>query len=397
MVRSRVLGLAIGANVVRAALVEGRTLTWAGSAPYAGLGDLAEVIARLAGEAGRPVKRVRVALTREVVQLRTVHPPPPLKTRDAPKYVDLEVGRLFRKNGVPLVTDGVLIQVTKGDRALCAAATSEPLLQAILDGCAQAGMAVEAVAPSAETLPAAIDLGEGIGEIAIPSARGTERLSLGVGGVWRSRWSRDVEPLTGTWVEGLSQVNGDAGGVAPAYAAAVRLPTLALLPETHRLVWRRRSRRQLTMVAGIGVALWLVAAAVYVGRLSLAYSRTTSLVNDLRGAADSALNLRRDLDAGRMTLATIARARASRSQSLRLLGNLTKALPDSVTIIAFEVLADGTVRLTGYAPRAAAALAGVARVPMLAGAALDGPVTRETVAGVGERERFNLVAKEAQR
>jgi hypothetical protein len=397
MVRSRVLGLAVGAAVVRAALVEGSALSWAGSAPYAGLEDLAEVIARLAGEAGRPVKRVRVALTREVVQMRTVHPAPPLKSRDAPKYVGLEVGRLFRKNGVPLVTNGVLIQVTKAERALWAAATPESLLKAILDGCAQAGMVVEAVAPSAETLPAALKLPETTSDIAIPNEGGTERLTLGAGGVWRSRWSRRVEPFTGSWVEGLSQVNGDAVGVAPAYAAAVRLPTLALLPETNRLAWRRRNQRQLTKVAGIGVALWLFAAVVYLGRLSLAYSRTTSLLNDLRGAADSVLNLRRDLDAGRLTLATIARARADRSQSLRLLSDLTKALPDSVTLIALDVQADGTVRLTGYAPRAAAALAGVARIPTLAGAALDGPVTRETVAGVGDRERFTLVAKEAQR
>jgi hypothetical protein len=393
VVRSRVLGLAVGAATIRAALVDGRTLTWAGSAPYAGLGDLAEVIARLAGEAGRPIKRVRVALTREIVQVRTVHPAPPLKSRNAPRYVGLEGGRLFRKNGVPLVTDGTLIQVTKTERALWAAATSEPLLKAILDGCAQAGLVVEAVAPSAETLPAALELPEGGNDIAVPNGCGTERLSLGAGGVWRSRWRRGVEPFTGSWVEGLSQVNGDAANVAPAYAAAVRLPTLALLPETHRVAWRRSGRRRLGIIATIGAVLWMAAAAVYVGRLSFAYSRTTSLLNDLRGAADSALNLRRDLDGGHATLATIARARAGRSQSLRLFGDLTKALSDSVNLIALEVLADGTVRLTGYAPRAAAALAGIARVPRVAGAALDGPVTRETVVGVGDRERFTVVAK----
>ena len=395
MVRARVLGLAVGADTVRAALVDGGALTWAGSAPYAGLDDLSEVIARLAGEAGRPVKRVRVALTREVVQLRTVHPAPPLTSRDAAKYVGLEGGRLFRKNGVPLVTNGVLTQVTRTERALWAAATSEPLVKAILDGCAQAGMAVEAVAPSAETLPAALDPADATGDVAIPSGCGTERLTIGAGGVWRSRWSRGSESYAGSWAPGLSHLNGDAAGVAPAYAAAVRLPSFALFPETHRVAWRERSRRRLGMIVGIGVALWILAAAVYVGRLTLAYSRTTALLRDLRGAADSALNLRRDLDAGRATLATMALARARRSQSLRLLGDLTKALPDSVTIIAFDVQADGTIRLTGYAPRAALALAGVARVPRVTGAVLDGPVTRETVAGVGDRERFSVTAKEA--
>jgi hypothetical protein len=355
---------------------------------------LADVVARLAGEAGRPVKRVRVALTRDVVQLRTVHPAPRLKTRDVPKYVALEVGRLFRKNGVPLVTSGAMIPISKTDRALWAAATSEPLVKAILDGCAQAGMVVEAVAPSAETLPAAVDLPPKTGEVAIPNGCGTERLSLGTGGVWRSRWSRGLEPFTWSWIESLSPVNGDPVGVAPAYAAAVSVPTLTLLPETHRAIRRRRKTQRLGAVAGIGIALWLSAAVIYVVRLSLTYSRTTALLEDLRGASDSALNLRRDLDAGRSTLAIISRARASRSQSLRLLGDLTKALPDSETIIALEVLADGTVRITGFAPRAAAVLADVGRVPEIAGAALDGSVTRELVPGVGERERFTVVAKE---
>ncbi|HWZ28403.1 MAG TPA: PilN domain-containing protein [Gemmatimonadales bacterium] len=396
MVRSRVLGLAVEAAVVRAALVEGRRLTWAGSAPYAGLRDLAEVIARLAGEAGRPVKRVRVALARDVVQLRTVHPAPRLKARDVPKYVALDAGRLFRKNGVPLVSSGALIPISKTDRALWAAATSEPLVKAILDGCAQAGIIVEAVAPSAETLPAAIDLPAGTREVAIPYGGGTERLSLGTGGVWRSRWSRDLEPFTGTWIESLSPVNGDALAVAAAYAAAVRVPTMTLLPETHRASGRRRGKRRLGTVAAIGFALWLLAAGIYVARLSLTYARTTAVIEALRGAADTALNLRRDLDAGRATLATIGRARAGRSHSLRLLGDLTHALPDSVTLIALEVLADGTVRMTGYAPRAAVVLAGVGRVPEIAGATLEGPVTRELVSGVGERERFTVVAREGQ-
>jgi hypothetical protein len=76
-----------------------------------------------------------------------------------------------------------------------------------------------------------------------------------------------------------------------------------------------------------------------------------------------------------------------------LLGDITKALPDSVTVIALEVVADGTVRLTGYAPRATAALAGLTRAPTLVGAVLEGSVTRETVPGVGDRERFTVVAK----
>jgi hypothetical protein len=382
--------------MVRAALVEGRALTWAGSACYTELGDLAEVIARLAGEAGRPVKRVRVALTREVVQLRTVHPAPPLKPWDAPKYVSLEAGRLFRKNGVPLVTHGALVQVNKGDRALWAAGASEPLVAAMLSGCAQAGLFVEAVAPAAETLPAAFDIGGGVAEIAVPNGTTTEWLSVGDSGVWRSRWTRGSEPQTGEWVSALRALNGDAVAVAPAYAAAVRLPTLSLLPAGHRAARRKSNRRRLGVVGGIGLALWLLAATVYVTRLSLTYSRATRLLNAFHSAADTALSLRRDLDGGRATLATIAKAQASRSRTLELVSALTSAFPDSVTIISLHVGADGSLRLAGYAPRAAQALAALGHVQGVSDAGFDGVVTQETVPGGGSRDHFGVVAKVAR-
>ena len=394
MVSRRVLGLAVTARRVSAALVEGKALRWAGSAEYASLEDLAEVIARLAGEAGRPVKRVRVGLARDVVQVRSLHPAPPLKARDVSRYVRLEHARLFRKNGVPLVVDGALVVVARGDHAVWAAAVGEPLLVAILDGCHQAGLRVEAMAPGSDTLPAAFDLENDTTEVAIANGSSTERLALGDNGtVWRSRWSREVEPVTCAWTPALGQLNGGASAIAPAYAAGVRLPVLALFPEGHRAAMRRRSRRRMGAVAAVGLLLWLLAGAVYVERLSFAYSRATTLLHAFRGAADTALAERRELDDARATLANVGRARAERSQTLRLLGALTQTLPDSVTLIALQVFAASEVRLTGYAPQAAAVLARVGRVVGLRDAGFEGAVTREVVAGVGERDRFTIAAK----
>lgn len=386
------LGLAVSGACVRAALVERGKLAWAGSASYQTREELVEVIARLAGESGKSVGRVRVALTRGVVQLRTVHPAPPVKPRDVRRYVSLEATRLFRKNGAPLVTDGALVAVTKGDAALWAAAAAEPLLSAILDGCAQAGLAVEALAPSADTLPAALQRAGESSELIVPNGGCSEQLSLGVGGVWRSRWSREMEASTLDWVPALSALNGDASAAAPAYAAAVQLPTLALLPEDHRRAHRRSTVRRHALMASVGLALWLAAAGTYLGRLSWAYTRSTHLLEAFRGAADSALAVRRDLDAGRATLATIADARVTRSRTLPLLASLTRGLPDSVTLIAFRIGSDGTVRLAGYAPRASQVLAEVERVPGLTGAALDGSATQENLPTVGVRDRFSIVA-----
>ncbi|MGH9262425.1 MAG: hypothetical protein ACRD08_21405, partial [Acidimicrobiales bacterium] len=67
---SPMLGLSVGSTTVRAVLVERRTgaVQWAGTARYTGIADLGEVVARLAAEAGAPVRHARVALEREVLQ-----------------------------------------------------------------------------------------------------------------------------------------------------------------------------------------------------------------------------------------------------------------------------------------------------------------------------------------
>src|SRR5207247_1808549 len=79
---------------------------------------------------------------RVVLQRRRVTPAPPLKGKAVPGWVALEAERLFRKNGSPLVTDGVIVPLGKDAAALWAAAAPEPVVRAVLDGCAQAGLTV---------------------------------------------------------------------------------------------------------------------------------------------------------------------------------------------------------------------------------------------------------------
>src|SRR6266487_3954980 len=109
-----VLGISVSSSHVRAVLWWRDAIRWAGVAPYESPDDLADAIARLAGESGMPVRRARVVLERDVVQLRSIVPAPPLKPAPLRRYVALEAPRLFRKNGAPLVTDGVNVTVAKG-------------------------------------------------------------------------------------------------------------------------------------------------------------------------------------------------------------------------------------------------------------------------------------------
>jgi hypothetical protein len=136
---------------------------------------------------------------------------------------------------------------------------------------------------------------------------------------------------------------------------------------------------------------------VYIGRLVATLHHTTSYLNAVEPSLDSAIALRRELDAGRTTLRTIAGARASRSRKLALLAAITNSLDDSVVLLNFTAESDGTVRVVGLAPSSARVLAQLERLPALAQPKLEGPVTREAVAGSGVRDRFAIAGHEEER
>jgi hypothetical protein len=89
----------------------------------------------------------------------------------------------------------------------------------------------------------------------------------------------------------------------------------------------------------------------------------------------------------------MATARATRSRRLALIGALTGALGDSVFLVALRVGPDRIVRLVGYAPSAARALADLERVRQLRDAKLEGLVTRESIEGRKPLDRFAIVAQ----
>jgi hypothetical protein len=105
------------------------------------------------------------------------------------------------------------------------------------------------------------------------------------------------------------------------------------------------------------------------------------------------MSMRRELGLAQGTLGEFHAFIARRPDPLALLAAVTAALGDSIHLAAWRLGPDGVVRLAGYAPVAGRALAALERVPGLAQPRFEGPVTRETVAGVGERDRFAIVAR----
>jgi hypothetical protein len=388
----RVLGMSVGGEMVRAVLVEGGTIAWAGQAPYSD--DLAAVIGHLAGESGKAVRRARVVLERDVVQLRTLDPVPPLKPLALRRYVALEASRVFRKNGAPMVTDGIRVAGETGD-VLWAAAAEEPLLSGILAGSAEAGLTVESIGPAADVLPASLAHRPLTGDIAFPNGVTIEVLAVDAEGTWRSRMVRGSagEAPEDWWAPPLGRLGADAPYFAAAYGAAVALPRLELWPGESRAARAREVRRRVLRLATAGLSLWLLASAVYVGRLFATLHSSTQYLDAVSSRLDSALSARRDLDAGRGTLATMAAAERTRSHQLGLLAGVTAALGDSAYLVTYQVGTDGVVRLSGYAPSAARVLAALERAGALRRSQLEGPVTRETTAGNRVLDRFAVVGR----
>ncbi len=387
-----VLGLSVSATMVRAVLVERGAIAWAGQAAYQSEEDLAEVIAHLAGEAGRPVRHVRIALERDAVQLRTVTPVPPLKPGPLRRYVALEATRLFRKNGAPLVTDGISVAADANVRALWMAAAPEPLLRRILDGTGQAGLRVEALGPAADVLPGALALRPN-GEASFPNGQSAEVLSVGLEGTWRSRLVRTTPNGALEWAPPLAALGADAASFAAAYAVTVQMPRLELWPPEIRAGHARELRRRLLRVALIGVGCWFLAGGVFVGRLLATLHVSTAYLTRVSAQVDTALSARRELDAGRATLATMAGAERERSRHLALLAALTLALGDSAYLTTCQVGADGTVRISGYAASAPTVLATLERVGSLSHPRFEGPVARETTNERRQLDRFAIVAQ----
>jgi Tfp pilus assembly protein PilN len=391
-----VLGLSISASSIHAVLIERNTIAWAGRAEYTGLPDLAEGLARLAGESGRPVRRVRAVLERETVQLRSLVPAPPLKRGAVRRYVALEVPRLFRSSDVPLVTDACLVSAGADQLALWGAAASEPLVQAVLEGCAEAGLAVESLGPAADVLPWALTAPLGNAVVVYPNGGTSEVLCVGPNGTWRSRLVASTIAAEPVWVSGLASLGADAKHFAPAYAAAIVPARLQLLPAHTRVARERAGRQRSITVATVGLALLLLALLLHVGRLLFALRAATAFLSANAAVLDTALAARREMATGRATLEIIANARQQRSRHLAVLAGLTSALGDSVFLVSLRLAPDGTIRLSGYAPSASRVLANLERVQELAEPKLEGPVTREAGPS-GELDRFAIVARRERR
>ncbi len=392
MSRRAVLGVSVAKGAVRAILAVSNRIEWAGSTTWSAPQDLSDAIARLAGEAGRVVRRARVVLERDLIQARTIVPAPPLRARAARRFVALEAPRLFRKNGVPLVTDAAILHSDGSSLALWTAAAPEPVVQAILDGCEQAGIAVEQMGPASDVLPRT-SVAATPGDLIFSNGGTAEVISVGADGTWRSRLIPKPDAAAVKLAPPLVALGAEASHFAAAYGATVAAPRLSLLPANALARRAQAARRQLIRLCIVAALLLVVAFVTYGARLEIAAASAQRELDVNRGALDSALALRQEIDAVAGSLREFESLTASRSHHLRLIASITSVLGDSSHLVALQIGSSGIVRLAGYAPSAVRVVAALGRVPSLHDARLEGPVTRERTAAGPELDRFAIVAQ----
>ncbi len=391
---SRRLGISVGARELHAVLAQHGRVVWAAAAAYQSHDEAASAIGQLAAEAPSRARRVRVVLGRDVVQLRTLEGTPPLDAAAARRYVAFEATRLFRKNGCPTITDARVLRVGARHRVLWAVAAPEPLVRAILKGCAEAGLALEALGVATDVLPWAVTPRPSTGELTVPLNGTAELLSVAPCGVWRSRLLRGAPADVPQWVPPLAATGERAPLLAGAYAVTRRMPLLDLLPPETRAARTRAAWKRLRVTTIVGAALWLAAGLAYVARLEATARGAERELARLRPAVDSVVAIRRELNAARSALAALHQAQRARSQTLRLLANLTRAMGDSTFLAAFQLAPDSTLRLTGYAPHAAQVLAQLEKVRGVRDARFEIPSVREQ-GGAGEVpwDRFSVLVR----
>jgi hypothetical protein len=397
---SGVLGLSVGPSTLHALLLAKGAIRWAGTTTYGSRADLTEAVARLVGECGERPGRARIVLDRRLVQLRSVTPAPPVKTRNVAAYVALEAPRLFRNGAEPLVTDAVIVHgrgKLRGQRTLWSGAASEAIVRALLAGCREAGLEVEALGPAADVLAAAACASSSSGALAFPNGTTTEVVELVGDRTLRSRLVAGAEAESPTWVPPLAALGPDAPHFAAAYAAARVRPRLLFLPrETHE-ARRLRARHRLRWLAATAAGLWLAALGVYALRLGATARAAERDVLAMGAAVDSALALRRDLNAAAGVLGTVETAAEGRSRHLVLLGEITRVLPESSVVVALRIAPDSTVRLAGYAASGARVLAQLEAVRPFRGVRFEGPLVREVLgAGTAQArtwDRFAIIAR----
>jgi len=321
---------------------------------------------------------VTAAFGPSISQLKCLTELPPIgAARALTALVQENVGRFFLRNGVPLTVSGALVE-TPG--RVWIAAFDTPVIDEAAAVCREAGLCLRYIVPSA------IALRRTTRDVSTSWTDGDVQLNITFGAtapafVRRTPFdgaadcsSRPIDQLAALQASVPHAL--DAAGAAltkHSDTMLARVPALALPPTRTRAALRRSAT-----VCALALVVALVSPGI---ATSIAVRRDRASQAAISAVARVAERDANDLAATSTALRALSDFGASRRSMTLLLAEVTRGLPDSATLVAFQVDSSGSGNMVALAPHAAAVIDAVERMPSLSSPSILGPVTRESVGG----------------
>lgn len=378
---SAILGLAISSDRVSAVLVRRGVVTWSDVRSFGGPVSRAEVIGQVVAACPRPRwrrKRVVAAIGPSGVQVkRLADLPPEINPKALGGIVRESAGRFFLKNGVPLETTCAPIEA---DGTLWAAAFDTCVIGEVERACHQAMWRLQALVPLATVLRLATrdeSVAWADGELLF---RATYRDSA----LTQFRCERDTgvdAPSLPAPASAAASAGVTTADLLPAFAASLIRRDEPLALKRSQPLGTAPSRRQLRAAAAAGVLAficwWLTPGVAATIRAHTAQRELSSLAS--RARVDRRESAALDSVTASLREVTEFEARA-RSMTL-LLAEVTRALPDSCTIVQLQMVDSTGGSVVAMAPRAAGIVDALERVPVIAAPTIAGPVSSQSLGG----------------
>jgi len=377
----RRLGLGIGRDRVSAALLVGHAVKWAASRerdPGASLGEALRPLLAECPRRGLLPITVTAAFGPSISQLKCLTELPPIAApRALTAMVQENVGRFFLRNGMPLVVSGALLE-TPG--RVWVAAFDAPLAEEAAAACRDAGLNLRCI------VPAAVALRRTTRDDSIVCTDGDIQLNITFAAAAPASVRRipfdGTTPRAARPIEDLAALQASMPHALDAAGAALTRRHDSILVRvqapTPPVATARAALRRSAAVLALAVVAALVSPGI---ATSIAVHRDRARQAAISARAQLAERNAKELAAASTTLRALSDFGASRRSMTLLLAEVTRGLPDSTTLVAFQVDSTGLGSVVALAPHAAAVIDAVERLPSLSSPSILGPVTRESVGG----------------
>lgn len=309
----------VGAASLQAEARRQGVVVWAAEVEYAGIAELADRLAELVSLPDLPLveRSVEVRLLPPLAQLRHLDDLPRVSDSALLGMLAHQPQRFFRKNGKPLITDGVWLRPRRSF--------------------------LRARAASVAALVAAAEV-----------------------------------PVIDAIAAGIRAAGFDLAEIRPEHSVSA---ALSLLPGAERGARIRARVRRLAWSAGVACALWVALGAGLFLRQRRALAKVNRELAAIGGPVEALLVARaRGEEVVRMTEA-VRRGDDYGARLSALLVGLVRALPDSAFVTSVAVREDGSGTMSGAAVHPAQVVVQLERSGVVNAPHLEGQGVREEIGG----------------